>query len=91
VIRADAVNFYTFAADLRPGSPTTCPGDSGGPVLKDGQVVGVHGSVYGLSARDAARSNMSVNLHPLAGWDAWSQAGAATGTARRGDRTPTGH
>ncbi|WP_366929658.1 trypsin-like serine protease [uncultured Thiodictyon sp.] len=78
VIRVDAVNFYTFAGDLRPGSPAICPGDSGGPVLRDGKVVGVHGTVYGLGARDSARSNMSVNLHPLAGWDAWPQA-AATG------------
>lgn len=81
VIRVDTVNFYTFAGDLRPGSPTTCPGDSGGPILKDDQVAGVHGAVYGLSARDSARSNMSVNLHPLAGWDAWSQVGATVGTS----------
>lgn len=74
VIRVDAVNFYTFAGDLQAGTPTTCPGDSGGPVLKDGRVVGVHGTVYGLSKRDSARSNMSVNLHSLADWDAWAPA-----------------
>jgi hypothetical protein len=77
VIRVDAVNFYTFAGDLQAGTPTTCPGDSGGPVLKDGRVVGVHGTVYGLSRRDSARSNMSVNLHSLADWDAWPLAGGA--------------
>jgi hypothetical protein len=76
VIRVDAVNFYTFAGDLRPGTPALCPGDSGGPVLANGRVVGVHGTVYGLSPRDTARSNMSVNLNPLAGWDAWPQTEA---------------
>lgn len=68
VIRVDAVNFYTFGSERRAGSATLCPGDSGGPVLLNNQVVGVHGTVWGLSGRDTARSNMSVNLHALADW-----------------------
>ncbi|WP_186343129.1 trypsin-like serine protease [Allochromatium palmeri] len=71
VIRVDGVNFYTFGSERRAGSATLCPGDSGGPVLLDGRVVGVHGTVWGLSHRDTARSNMSVNLHGLIDWKAW--------------------
>lgn len=82
VIRADQVNFYTYAADLRPNAPSTCPGDSGGPVLKDGVVAGVNGTVYGLSRRGIARSNMSANLGALAGWSAWARSAAVI------DRTP---
>lgn len=73
VIRVDAVNFYTFGSERRAGSATLCPGDSGGPVLFDGRVVGVHGTVWGLSHRDTARSNMSVNLHALSDWEAWKR------------------
>lgn len=75
VIRVDDVNFYTFGSEGRPGSATLCPGDSGGPVLFEGQVVGVHGTVWGLSYRDTARSNMSVNLHRLTNWEAWTRLG----------------
>ena len=67
VIRVDAVNFYTYGGLLRAGAVSLAPGDSGGPVLRQGRVVGVHGTVYGLSRRDAGRSNMSVNLHALRG------------------------
>lgn len=73
VIRVDSVNFYTFGSERRDGSATLCPGDSGGPVLFDDRVVGVHGTVWGLSHRDTARSNMSVNLHALSDWQAWTQ------------------
>jgi hypothetical protein len=73
VIRVDAVNFYTFGSERRAESATLCPGDSGGPVLLDGRVVGVHGTVWGLSHRDTARSNMSVNLHALSDWAAWTR------------------
>lgn len=66
VIRVDAVNFYTYGGLLRAGEPSLSPGDSGGPVLRRGRVVGVNGTVYGLSRLDAARSNMSVNLNGLA-------------------------
>jgi hypothetical protein len=66
VIRVDPVNFYTYGGLLRAGEPSLSPGDSGGPVLLRGRVVGVNGTVYGLSRRDAARSNMSVNLNGLA-------------------------
>lgn len=76
IIRADAVNFYTYAAELRPGSVSLCPGDSGGPVLAEGAVIGVHGTVWGLNTRTGARSNMSVNLSTLADWDAWDAVGA---------------
>lgn len=71
VIRVDGVNFYSFAGERLAGSATLCPGDSGGPVLFEGRVVGVHGTVWGLSHRDTARSNMSVNLHGLRDWEAW--------------------
>lgn len=65
VIRADKVNFYTYARLMRADHPSLCPGDSGGPVLRNGRVVGVNGTVYGLGSKDAARSNMSVNLNSL--------------------------
>ncbi len=71
VIRVDAVNFYTQAGQLSAQAPSLCPGDSGGPVLHQGRVVGVHSVVYGLNARHGARSNMAVNLAPLADWTAW--------------------
>lgn len=65
VIRADTVNFYSFARLMRADHPSLCPGDSGGPVMRNGRVVGVNGTVYGLGPADAARSNMSVNLSNL--------------------------
>lgn len=65
VIRVDPVNFYTYGGLMHAGMPSLSPGDSGGPVLRAGRVVGVHGTVYGLSHLDAARSNMSVNLSGL--------------------------
>ena len=68
VIRVDPVNFYTFAHQLLPGAPSLCSGDSGGPVMRAGKVVGVHGTVYGLSDKIGARSNMSVNLHAYEAW-----------------------
>ncbi|MEA3638446.1 MAG: trypsin-like serine protease [Lamprobacter sp.] len=71
VIRVDAVNFYTEAGQRVTQAPSLCPGDSGGPVLYQGRVVGVHAVVYGLHARHGARSNMAVNLVPLADWQAW--------------------
>lgn len=71
VIRVDAVNFYTQAGQRSAQAPSLCPGDSGGPVLHEGRVVGVHSVVYGLNARHGARSNMAVNLAPLADWAAW--------------------
>ncbi len=74
VIRVDPVNFYTYGGLMRPGEASLSPGDSGGPVLRSGRVVGVNGSVYGLSHLDAARSNMSVNLSGL-GTDAGQRMG----------------
>lgn len=71
VIRVDAVNFYTEASQRQERAPSLCAGDSGGPVLRAGRVVGIHTGVYGLNARHGARSNMAVNLAPLADWDAW--------------------
>jgi len=65
VIRVDPINFYTYGGLLRAGEPSLSPGDSGGPVLRRGRVVGVNGTVYGLSRLDAARSNMAVNLNGL--------------------------
>ena len=68
VIRVDSVNFYTFAHLMRSGAPSTCPGDSGGPVMRAGKIVGVHGTVYGLSENLGANSNMSVNLGAYKTW-----------------------
>jgi len=68
VIRVDAVNLYTFARQMRPSAPSLCPGDSGGPVLHRGRVVGVHGTVQGLTPGKGARSNRAVSLHALADW-----------------------
>lgn len=71
VIRADRVNVYSYARLMADGAPSLCPGDSGGAVLRNGRVVGVLGTVYGLTRQDAASSNMSVNLHSLRGWEVW--------------------
>ena len=91
VIRVDKVNFYTFAAELRPGTPVLCPGDSGGPVVSGGRVVGVHGTVWGLHPMtDTARSNMSVNLAAIADWDAWPKLNTASSRGAA-SRRPHGH
>jgi hypothetical protein len=71
VIRVDAVNFYTEASQTSTKAPSLCPGDSGGPVVHQGHVVGVHTVVYGLNRQHGARSNMAVNLSPLGEWAAW--------------------
>ncbi|WP_328983376.1 trypsin-like serine protease [Thiorhodovibrio winogradskyi] len=68
IIRADAINFYSMAGQKQDGAPSLCPGTSGGPVLQQGRVVGVNCVVYGLNSRAGARSNMAVNLAPLAEW-----------------------
>ena len=79
VIRVDSVNLYTFAHRMRAGAPSLCPGDSGGPVMRAGQIVGVHGTVYGLASPHGARSNMSVNLRVMQPWlDAHRGRTAAT-------------
>jgi hypothetical protein len=73
VIRVDPVNFFSYARYLRDGAPSLCPGDSGGPVLRDGKVVGVHGTVYGiggLAGEQGGHSNMSVSLPALKDWAA---------------------
>ena len=69
VIRVDATNFYTYAHQMRAGSPSLAPGDSGGPVMREGRIVGINGTVYGLHRVEAARSNMSVNLNGLGSAD----------------------
>ena len=68
VIRSDAVNFYSQAGQRQDGAPSLCPGNSGGPVIYQHQVIGVNSVVYGLNVRQGARSNMAVNLAPLADW-----------------------
>jgi hypothetical protein len=73
VIRVDAINFYTQGGQMTTGAASLCPGDSGGPVLHKGKVVGVHGVVYGLNARHGARSNMAARVDRLATWDAWPE------------------
>jgi hypothetical protein len=75
VIRADRVNVYTHARLMADGAPSLCPGDSGGAVLRAGRLVGVLGTVYGLTGKDAANSNMSVNLHSLRAWSVWEEDG----------------
>lgn len=62
VIREDGVNFYSFGGLLDEGAATVGPGDSGGPVVRLGQVIGIHGVVYGLSRGGAGRSNMAASL-----------------------------
>ena len=74
VIRADGLNLYSEGGQMRPGAPSLCPGDSGGPVLYRGRVVGVHSVVYGLNARHGARSNMAARVGALAGWAGWPAA-----------------
>ncbi|NBC49868.1 MAG: trypsin-like serine protease [Gammaproteobacteria bacterium] len=74
VIRVDAVNLYTQAGQRLDSGPSLCPGDSGGPVLHRGRVVGIHSVVYGLNTRHGARSNMAVSLARLADWEAWPEA-----------------
>lgn len=68
VIRSDAVNFYSQAGQRQDGAPSLCPGNSGGPVIYQHQIIGVNSVVYGLNVRQGARSNMAVNLAPLADW-----------------------
>jgi hypothetical protein len=72
VIRADGVNLYSYARHLRTGAPSLCPGDSGGPVLRAGRVVGVHSSVHGYgghAGRRGGHSNRAVRLRALRDWD----------------------
>ena len=68
VIRVDPINFYTFAHQMRHGAPSLCPGDSGGPVMRAGKIVGVHGMAIGFSDQLGAHSNMSVNLIRYETW-----------------------
>lgn len=68
VIRVDEINFYTKGGQQAPEFPSLCPGNSGGPVLYQGRVVGVNVVVFGLNARLGARSNMAVNLATQAPW-----------------------
>jgi hypothetical protein len=70
VIRVDPVNFYSYGRAMRLGAPSICPGDSGGPVLRKGKIVGVHGAVHGIAPSHGANTNMSVNLSNLASWSA---------------------
>lgn len=68
VIRVDEINVYTTAGQTDSTAPSLCPGNSGGPVLYQGRVVGVNVVVYGLNARHGARSNMAVKLAGQAQW-----------------------
>jgi hypothetical protein len=69
-LRVDPLNFYSFGRVMRTDAPSLCPGDSGGPVLRDGKAVGVHGTAHGAALRYGANSNMSVNLNSLMLWSA---------------------
>lgn len=71
IIRVDSINFYTEATQRSVNAPSLCSGDSGGPVLYNGRVVGINSVVYGLHRHHGARSNMAVNLSALADWAAW--------------------
>jgi hypothetical protein len=68
VLRVDDVNLYSTATKARADAPSLCPGDSGGPTLRDGKVVGVNAVVYDLSPALGARSNMSARLDRLRHW-----------------------
>lgn len=68
VIRVDEVNFYTYSERLRHGTPSLCPGDSGGPVIRGGKVVGVNGAIYGVKGEAQANSNMAAKLDTLESW-----------------------
>lgn len=70
----DPVNFFSYAALMQSGAPSLCPGDSGGPVIRDGRVAGLHGTVYGVGLADGAHTNISVNLHGLRHWEALREA-----------------
>ena len=74
VLRVDSPNLYTQAAQMGAGAPSLCPGDSGGPVLEGGRIVAVHGVVWGLNARQGARSNMAAHLKSVGDWDGWTRA-----------------
>ncbi len=65
-------NFFTAGQATDPTSASTCPGDSGGPVilnLPDGRyVVGVNSAGYGDSATDASPVNQHARLSKAVTW-----------------------
>jgi hypothetical protein len=73
VVRVDAINFYSYAGRTRADAPSLCPGDSGGPVMHNGKVVGVHGAAFELDTAGGPRSNMAVNLSELRRWPPLSE------------------
>lgn len=68
VIRVDEPALYMEATQRATHAPSLCPGDSGGPVLYRGQVIGVLAVVHGLSPRHGARSNMATYLGAVSNW-----------------------
>lgn len=68
VIRVDVINFHSYARRTRADAPTLCPGDSGGPVIYKGKVVGVNGAAFGQDTAGGPRSNMAANLSELRRW-----------------------
>jgi len=73
VLRIDFVNFYSSARRTHADGPSLCPGDSGGAVMYNGKLVGVHGATFQPDAAGRARSNMAVNLRELKRWPPLSE------------------
>jgi hypothetical protein len=88
VTRVDVINFHSYARRVRADAPTLCPGDSGGPVMYKGKVVGVHGAAFGLDTGGGARSNMAANLMELKRWQVLSEPGPTN--PRDGASSPGG-
>ena len=81
VMRVDVINFHSYARRTRADAPTLCPGDSGGPVIYKGKVVGVHGAAFGHDSAGGPRSNMATNLSELRRWEELSAPTPTDGEA----------
>lgn len=68
VLGVETHSLYTAGNQKDSTAPSLCPGDSGGPVLRDGRVVGIHSVVHGLHRSHGARSNMAIHLRALSDW-----------------------
>jgi hypothetical protein len=73
IMKVDYINIHSYAQRTQADAPSLCSGDSGGPVLYQGRVVGVHGAVFGLETTGGGRTNMAVNLRELKRWQALTE------------------